>query len=81
MNINFCVSSWAEANVPHYYKVVGDHAKPYLELARDVCLVVGHQLHAMYENIHAYVEEKTPAVIEYVSCLNLYLTTAHVMQC
>lgn len=58
---------WAEANVPHYYKLVGDHAKPYLELAWDINLVVGHQLHSMYENIYAYVEEKIPAVIEWIN--------------
>jgi hypothetical protein len=79
MNTNFSLYSWVEANVPHYYKVVGDHAKPYLELVWDVCLVVGHQLHATYENIHAYVEEKTPTIIEYVSHLNLFLTTPHVV--
>jgi len=59
--------SWAEANVPHYYKIAGDHAKPYLQLVWDVCLVVSHQLCNMYESIHAYVEEKTPTIIEWVS--------------
>lgn len=57
---------WAEENIPHYYKTVGDHAKPYMELAWDVCLIVGHQLHNMYGNIHAYVEEKAPTVIEWI---------------
>ncbi|KDR16686.1 hypothetical protein L798_09076 [Zootermopsis nevadensis] len=58
---------WAEANIPLYCKIAGDHARPYLELAWDVCLVVGHQLHTMYENVHAYVEEKTPAVIKFIN--------------
>jgi hypothetical protein len=72
MNISFHLFSWAEENIPHYYKRGCDHAKPYLELAWDVCLIVGHQLHNMYENIHAYAEEKTPAVIEWVSHLNVF---------
>jgi hypothetical protein len=59
--------SWAEANVPHYYKLAGEHARPYLELAWDVYVVTSHQLQKIYENIYAYVEEKTPAVIEWVS--------------
>jgi hypothetical protein len=97
MNTNLSLYSWAEANVPHYYKIVcdhvkpylelawdvclmvGDNVKPYLELAWDVCLVIGRQLRHMYENVHAYVEEKTPTVIAYVSHLNLLLTTAHVV--
>ena len=54
-------------NVPRYYKLAGDHAKPYLELAWDIYVVAGHQLHNMYENVYAYVEEKKPAVIEWVS--------------
>lgn len=79
VNINFSLYSWAEANIPLYCKIAGDHARPYLELAWDVCLVVGHQLHTMYENVHAYVEEKTPAVIKFVSHLNLFLATAYVL--
>lgn len=58
---------WAEANIPQYYKIVGEHAKPYLDLMWDLCLIVGHQLISMYENIHTYVEEKTPVVIEWIN--------------
>lgn len=72
MNVNLLLFSWAEENIPHYYKTVGDHAKPYLELAWDVCLIVGHQLHNIYGNIHAYVEERAPTVIEWVSHLNFF---------
>jgi hypothetical protein len=72
MNVNLPLFSWAEENIPHYYKTVGDHAKPYLELAWDVCLIVGHQLHNIYGNIHAYVEERAPTVIEWVSHLNFF---------
>jgi len=57
--------------------LAGEHAKPYLELAWDVYVVAVHQLHKMYENIYAYVEEKMPAVIEWVS--HKLLTIPHMV--
>ncbi|KAJ9600399.1 hypothetical protein L9F63_009327, partial [Diploptera punctata] len=58
---------WAEKNLPTYYKSVEEYAKPYLELTWDLCLIAGRQLHYMYVNLQAYVEEKTPLVVEWVN--------------
>jgi hypothetical protein len=50
---------WAEENIAHYYKIVGDNAEPYLEFPGDVCLIVHHQLQDIFGNIRAQVEENT----------------------
>nr|CAD7196824.1 unnamed protein product [Timema douglasi] len=57
---------WAEVNVPHYYKIVEVQAKPYVQQAVDLSLVLANQLQLWYGNIRQLVEEKTPVVVTWV---------------
>nr|CAD7597617.1 unnamed protein product [Timema genevievae] len=57
---------WAEVNVPHYYKIVEVQAKPYVQQAWDLSLVLVNQLQLWYGNIRQLVEEKTPLVVTWI---------------
>ncbi|XP_063225460.1 transmembrane protein 214-A [Bacillus rossius redtenbacheri] len=58
---------WAEVNVPHYYSIAVEQAKPYLQQAWDFSIVLADQLYLLYGNIKVFLEEKTPLVVNWVN--------------
>lgn len=53
---------WVENNVPYYYTVSVEFAKPYWELTKDMALIVSGQVAQLYSNIREYIVEKWPLV-------------------
>lgn len=58
---------------PEYYKATIDLCMPYIKLAGDVYITIKNISLKMYDNASAYVEKKTPVVLDTVSseyCFN-----------
>lgn len=58
---------WAQENVPVYYKDASDRARPYLQQAKEVSIVVGSHVNQTAWNGYLYAKEKAPVVEAWVS--------------
>lgn len=53
---------WVEKNTPYYWSAAVEVTKPYLELTKDIALIVGNQACQLYSNVRDYAVDKWPVV-------------------
>lgn len=72
----FAVDKCAKDNYPEYYKKTGEILQPYVQLTKDVGLVVYNQ----FVNVKEYAISRYPVVLETV-CLENYLINNDLLFC